>query len=495
MPFSTLLQQLHGLSIEEREAARETMGERVHYPSGWEIDHDSTKLHRPYGEDGNWQLRLSVHIDRGPAVKELITKLLERVQQREFRADAYAVQVDVQWTVEELLQEVSTLPVPEIKMRASLYTRSPEHQRGPSLEHSLEAEFLTRELTVSAMREYRALLPGIVQELQPQQAVLSLTPADVIGCHKWLKTLGWGKGKIKKALEPQLVPHLRISADGTVSTPLEEVIQLAIPTEAVESLAQTLGKSLLVQPTTETSGIVAYRKYFSRYEEGLPALQIIARQLEKFQPTVLLNQPLITEDEARVSLDQEIKEVCEEYAKPGLTDWKWAESMLRRLVDDHFSFEARKALFDAEEAERLALFAKAGYTYQPTVVIPSSGDEWWLNVPHMRRAHQLLEYFLWSFRKDPGTSVEKFREFFINRPQSVSIRGTSKWRAEISQRIFLPKHSQLWGVKVQPLDGDDNEVVLDGFSNVHFWIRAAVESPELVDLQDWLCNELGVKFQ
>lgn len=459
----------------------------VAYPPGWE-DCKTEIYGATWRGPAEYNLQLSGSVKKPLGeVAPLLTALLNQARGLHFAPGAFYVNADVQWSVENFVQESGLADLMEVRLSSSFYACDPTKVRigfvGKT--HGLEVELKAKSLKVSAKGDYCTLIPRIIAEIKPQFATIRLSHADaqrllgkLKGLRKWL---------MKRALQPEKRNYMALQMGGGISFNENEEIEVMVAASALPEYAEAIGKPLINQVTGEQTFVVNLTKEFLWKQRVLPTLHTLIRIIDHLEPSTLFGHPLLTVTDAKVLLEQEISTVTRYYENLSYTP-KFCGSLVKTLAREHFGDDVLAPFDSLQVSEYLAFLQARGFMYEPRT-------EQDFHQPHLLKEKYLLCFFLQSYKNNPRDSVEQFRKWYVNSAPNLSITGETESDASRLAELSLPTQPLLTGFSVSErvMHGGD-EVSIKHFSNKEnrFLVCTPLESCQLLDLQDYACQIMGV---
>ncbi len=482
-----------------RDTGTDMANERVIYPSDWR--NAKTEVRGSYRkndkEDSAFDLNLSAYSKRDiSATAPLLTELMKRVQGLPFEQKTFETETGVYWPGGAFAQESNLGDLTEVRVRSSFHVCDPTKVRigFPGRTHEISFELEGKTLQISATGDYSALLPKVIAELKPQFTTIRISSKDA---ERWLsKTKGWRKKLLEKALRPQARNYIGLSMGGGISLDQKNEIELMIATSALPHCAEAIGKPLINEVIGQQSFVVNLTKTFLRKSSVLPALQKTLQITGGLNTQTLFEHPLLTTAQAKEMLDKEIDLVNRSYKDMflfGMNTHIVRRPVELRLVREHFGDEVIEPFDSMSPKDYLEFLKSHGFDYNNEL------DEK-KEYPHMLKERYLFQFFTQSYAKDPGKSVEKYRQSSVNASPKVEVTGKAR-RVDASRvsKLVLPTKSILMGFAIKPEDGSQqgyNEISISRllpYTDIHFWIRLSLDSScKLLDLQEEVCKKWGV---
>ena len=378
----------------------------------------------------------------------------------------------------------------------------------------LDAKLEGNNLKISAEGEYSALLPRLINEINPESATIRLSKDDA---QRWIKKVSWLKRPaLKMLLRPEKKTFV-VFQGGGISFGEVDIIEVDIPVFLLPACAEAIGKPLINEGNAKGSFIVNLTKVFSQRNQILPALQNVVRALGEFETRTLFNYSLLTTSRAKRMLEKEIGLLDRVFQENRFSlersYWQWLP-LVRRLAREYFGersdvitlidkplpgFEKKAKTGDlmwwekTSPAEYLAFLRGFGFEY-----IGHLKEE--DLVGYMLKEVYLFEFFRQSYAENPDRSVEKFRQWYVNPAPTINIAGDMEADASVISKISLPSQAFLSGLSIwQERDQGDSRLSIWDSSReeTRLEIGAPLGPSEsiLLDLQNDICEKMGIIFQ
>ena len=234
---------------------------------------------------------------------------------------------------------------------------------------------------------------------------------------------------------------------------------------------------------------------------------------------IIYGHPMVTNMDARRMLDEEIELIDRGYKERflfGINAHTIRGRLVKRLAIEHFGEEVVNN-FDKLEVNDYITFLKArGYVEPRAEDVEDEEDRKFYaklradgkiediafsaKPDYQQKERHLLEFFKQSYAQDPKDSVQMLRKHYQNEPPKMTISATSRKDASILRRLKLPSRSKLceFGIEENLGAKHQNSISITriGFSDeeIHFSLKTSVYSPTLLQLQEYACNQMGIRF-
>lgn len=457
-------------------------------------------------------------------VQPTLDGLFSRAKSVRLHKGTAKVKYKVLWTPESFQEErrLEGLFFDEVKVESTAYNYDSTQNRlvTQCQGHIIEATTKGNRMTLNAKGEYRRELRGIIERYGPQFANLNLSKDDA---ERLLRVISRCSNSelLKRVLRPEKRKVLSISQDTGISFGEREVIEITIQTRDLPKYEEAIGKPLI--DSNKESRVTKLVKIYGLGAilrgERLSDLQSIAREIPNMDLGIIYGHPMVTNIDARRMLDEEIELIDRGYKEMflfGPNAHMIRGGIVKRLAIEHFGEEVVNN-FDKLEVNDYINFLKArGYVEPRAEDVEDEEDrEFYARLrakgeienrafsaepDYQQKERHLLEFFKQSYAQDPKDSIQGLRKHYQNEPPKVTISATSRKDASRLSRLKLPSRSKLCEFGIEEHLGAEHQnslsITRSGFSDegIHFYLRTSVDSPTLLELQEYACSQIGVRF-
>jgi len=411
--------------------------------------------------------RIFMHLDvktEAEKALNLVREFLEKSQKLRLEEDIYTINHKVIWELKEFLEveELGDISSGDIEIKSYSSSRDPSKSRGNDTVNSLcaYAKSNSRELEI-----------------------------DLGGNHR----------NIYKEWANLLNPWLIFRAGG--SFPIPAFLFKHIPTN--------LGRPLL-GIGEKNNGDITLVKFYKpeNWNNSLIHMKEIAGALKKADLGVAYGEVTISESLARSFLEKEIEEATHYYNNLEERERLYAipvtsisHTLVRYTKWGNVKGYA-KALFGEEiysnieelNVNEYVKFLEAEKYKEEEIPDTLTKDN------HIKQKH-LLELVKQFHSEEPDKLIEWYRSYYVNKPPSIEVIGKSgDIDGSRSAKLELPDNCTLtnFGIyKGQDGKWNHNALGIDVKENnrTDFWLITNVHNPELIELQEYFCKELGISFK
>ncbi len=415
------------------------------------------------------------------------------------------------WTPEEFQDEIKlkSLFFNEITLKSRAYSCDPTKVRIGMWKQSHEIEATTKAniMKLKADGNYRKQLERLVKELNIQYAKVNLSREDAERLLRANKNKPIGKyfvRELERILQPKKRQTIVFSFPGIVNFDEQDIIELSIGTKYLPQCEEDIGKSLVDVPAKQESRVTEFIKYYwlrgLLRGERLSDLQVLARDITQMDLGIMYNHPVLTNEDARKLLEKETEIISNGYTNElfglGINSHLWMGGVVKNLASDHFGAEIIERFDKTSKEEGIKILISLGY-------IPS-GD--FNGLDYIAKERHLLECFKQSYAKSPRDSIQNFRNCYKNHEPEMEI-FTEEIKKDVTglRRARLPSRAKLNSL------GISKKIGLGKQGNLHwndlclsrtlpscdksrFYLRASLDSPILLELQENVCREIGIRF-
>jgi len=480
------------------------------------------------GVDGQPPDRYLSMVTKVSTLRQELHPFLSRVNQKitDLVLNPYEANVTygVSWQRKEDFQEddLSGLMGEEAKFEVRFWTHAIDtgriHLGYPrETRHEFRANMESNTLTLKAEGAYRTTLDRLLEELQPRTVTLNLTQDDAERLKRGLERTTLGKVLFRiyfnKALSRQPDIYGWLSSGGR-SFP--QKIEFSIPFKFLPAVEKLIAKPVS-GPRQETEGrIVSVEKKFSKKEirKGVhfEVLKKIARVGGKAELGILFDHPLITNNQARELLEEELKkiedyfdeykhvfskgmngaEMFEEAQRLSSIRGQAIEWLTRENISNKFFEEINRLKLDPS----LVKLKGKGYKAQERPDFISVH-----NVREVKQWH-LLQFIKQLYESSSNDLVERYRERYVNSKSFSHLSAEVKSDAAASGKLSLPARARLHALEIKGTDtntsGWSNKIRIDGdlwgSDSYLLFLDTKLNSPDLLGLQEWFLRELSIRF-
>jgi len=417
------------------------------------------------------------------------------------------------WTPEAFQGErnITGLYFDDVTVDSSLYTVDPTKLRlgiyGNS--HKIDMHANQNKMSLTATGKYLSQLEDLGKSFGFQFAKLNIASDDA---EKLLEAYRSDDNLIKyfgknfeKKLQPKQMSTMSISLGSGMFFGSKDVIELAVPVKSLWKYVEVLEKSLYGAQTEDETHVVELTKNYGFFDilKGniLSDLRKFAAEVPAIDLDILYDKPMLTDEQAKILLDNEIKIISDYYKVPSflILDnndlWK---NQVKRLAREHFGDNTLKVFDNLTAKQYLDFLEDEGYKYPESLRDDSD------NMNNISKEMHLFEYFKQSYAEDTRESIQKLKEYYKNsRPQMyISAKSRDNDASKI-KKIKFPRKARLFSFDIlehmnsaTPYSNDLSiSRILVGSSDIHFSSRVSLDSPDLLQLQDYACKEIGIAFK
>ena len=458
-------------------------------------------------EDSSDHIVVSAACERPLSDMQLILdKFLLKARELKFKKGVAAAGYDVFWETKAFMAEnaLSGLFDGKVALHSVAYTRDASKGR---LEENCQTHDITAVLSQGSMvftarGSYNSHLSKLISIIAPQHAALSLSKQDLDRVSNKIAA-GFG-GKYDANLfakQMRRVPKMHpINPYGSfVELDFKDAFEAVVRTKDIPIYEEFVGKALLGVSEKQDSRITELHRTYGIMEliggKRLSDLQALARDIPAMELGVFYNHPLLTNKDAQNLLESDMNKLSEALSDPrAYASNPNFRQALRTLAVEHFGADIAKEPCSMAIAEYVE-FLK-GFGYEPSQS-SYAGLECMANDKH------LLECLKQSLAKDPRDSVKRYREIYQNTLPELHIFAANTQDASKSRKLKLPSQAKLYSFDVGGYKDNKsscfNDLILRRMSPfdkfVQFGLRTRIDSPILLPLQDYVCEEMGIKFK
>ncbi|MCK4808031.1 MAG: hypothetical protein KAS90_00250 [Candidatus Aenigmarchaeota archaeon] len=417
------------------------------------------------------------------------------------------------WTPEAFQGErnITGLYFDDVTVDSRLYTVDPTKSRlgiyGDS--HKIDMHANQNKMSLTATGKYLSQLEDLGKSFGFQFAKLNIAPEDAEKLLEAYKSdnnlIKYFRTDFEKKLQPKQMSTMSISLGLDMSFGTKEVIELVVPVKYLWKYVEVLEKSLYGAQLEDETHVVELTKNYGFFDilksNILSDLKTFAVEVPAIDLDILYDKPMLIDEQAKILLDNEIKIISDYYNFPSflILDnndlWK---NHVKRLAREHFGDNTLKD-FDNFSAEQYLNFLEdEGYKYPESLRDDSD------NMNNISKERHLFEFFKQSYAEDARESIQKLKEYYKNsRPQMyISAKSRDNDASKI-KKIKLPRKARLFSFDISehmsratPYSNNFSiSRILVGSSDIHFSSRVSLDSPDLLQLQDYACKEIGIAFK
>lgn len=231
--------------------------------------------------------------------------------------------------------------------------------------------------------------------------------------------------------------------------------------------------------------------------QRLSDLKYLARAIPEMHLGIVYNNPVLTLGQARELLDKEVEIISKGYETIfglGLNSHMWRGGVVKRLARDQCGDEIVDKFDEIGVNDYIDYLKSKGYEQEESYRDPD----------YIRKERHLLAFFKQGYSKNPNTAVENFRKWYTNNEPKLEIFSIAR-NVDASKigKIKLPPKSRLFSFGITEHMHEatpySNDLSIDrttpSSDSVHFWSRTSLDSPILLPLQEYACNEVGISFR
>ena len=278
--------------------------------------------------------------------------------------------------------------------------------------------------------------------------------------------------------------------------------------KALPRLSNAIGRQLFNREDTDETFIVTFSKKCRTCDEVLFDLKRIANITKDVRPEELFGIPLITEEEAKKLLNEEVQQVVESYKLIGgniFNGYFGANShilrgnLLKRLATELFGGDIVENLENMNPSEYILFLNRLGYRTKSLEV----SDYPYSDYPYpdyLIKQQHLLSFFCQSYEKTQYHLIQKFRKMYQNRPPKMVITGeTEDIDFSNFKKMSLPDQASVSALLFhEPYNtGSDALSVVNAEHDTTYLYSRMSHVPNNTnfrELQTIACREVGIKF-
>ncbi len=495
---------------QKESAIRQMVQERVQLPE--HLKKTKVECINPdmMGEIGHYVQIVGILNQPASATQHLLEKSLEAAQLIGIEPGIADFTIGYHWTPEAFRQKTrvgrSFFDHVNIEARAFICDPSKLVMQGHGQTSAFHAWLSAFKLHLQATGEHQHVLADIREQVQTRYAILHLLPEDRKKLQHQIHEGNWGKYIPRfhaSTTEPVTVSFQEPSATRASGYSMRQIRmeKMQAPTRLLKRLEQALGKPLMEDAPMDQSHVAEFVKIYGA--GGLMAgrrlkdLQYIVDVLATQEQHNTYGVPLITAEEAKEKLEQEL-ETLQELYQFAFLEMRSAQSqrrrILQRLVRERFGREVLAALEYEPLGQYVRRLEQQGY-HPPEKTIPKH--------PIIQNETNLLDFLLQAYDENPEPSVEAYRQHYVNENPSLDITA-APLEGDLAKlyKLSPPEHAQPYSFEIsrsiQVHDRDDNHLSLirtnSSSPKLKFRLCTTVANPYLLRIQEAACAELGISI-
>lgn len=427
--------------------------------------------------------------------------MLSQVQDAHLPSGAFTLSTDFVLPSENFLTAKTLGGLSKLSLSGDFHAVDPTKTRigYQGTTHELKAIWENDTLTVSAHGEYSSLLPELIKNIKPECLTVLLSKEDA---ERWIRNSNIvARWVLRRLLKPQPKMAFDLPFGGGPSMRNVEVIEINLGPAMFSQCEKAIGKSLINKVDGEPSSVIQVVKKLPQGQFVLPTLQAIAKKITELKTSTAFDAPVLSPMQAKTLLDKEIDLVgqsCEGGLKGllgfGPNTHRIRGPLVKMLAREHFGKEILPDDDDLEAGDYLRLLQEKQLA--PKDALENAGEAWDTSVYEGR----LFQCFRRSYIENPRTSIERFREWYVNKRPELDITGEACLDASLASGLALPAGSILnrCDIKDKTESLEDDQLVVGGYHSErsHLYIRVNIAGgSKLIDLQTWACGQMGVSFR
>lgn len=487
--------------------------QRVVFPnSAQRAEVEAKNLNFRREEAPDYYLRLSAYY---ALPQEELTAILQEALGRgkslKLPSGHYDARLKQAWTPQDFNAEAGLPSFWHSKTSVTSYasTISPDNVRmlgANQSTHRAEVELERNIMTIEAEGEYRRHLRNIAGALEPQIATVRLSKEDAERVMELSQQNAVGRllaGQLRKQLEPQERTSLRIGIGTGVSFDTQDVIELNLRTGQVLYLEGQLHKDLFRPAKDQESQVVKLSKVYSLVgilrNRRFGDMKRVAGMLEEiaFSPN---GNYAVSEEQAKALLDKELQMLQDFYGDDirymfalGGNMHIFRGNVVKRLARELLGEEVVEPLQELGVDEYVNFLASKGYN-------PGQFETGRILPPYSVKERHLLEFYQQVYQQDPSKAAALYRRGYLNTRPSVTIDADIRDDGSKIQRLDVASKARIFSFEVkQPIRSSGNNdfsfgTITPNSEDAHFWARTRLSGSELLPLQEWACDKVGITF-
>ncbi len=423
-----------------------------------------------------------------------------------FHRGTARAEYNVSWHLGDFqeVKSLASLYSGEVGIISRIHTVDPQKvlsQNRPK-RHNFMATTTQSKLSLKADGLYRAEFLGIADMVNADQALLHLSEHDVKDLEDGALFTAFEEAAQKLAAKAGRQFRL-ISAESDGSNvpnaAVGRIANIYIPRRHVEMVSRALGTKPMVNADEgQTTRVEEFVKKYGLRQfwkgERVTDLKRLAETVPRLNFGLLYDHPLITYGQAKDLLGNEISMISGAY-----------DNRLQLGADPedarrHALFTLARELL-GPDALAMALMPASDYArflqsmgYEAAAVREESGD--------LAKERHLLEFLRQSFHSNPGKLAMAYRELYKNKGPEMAIYGKRMADASLIRWLHLPEGSKLnyFGIEENagsecPYENSFMMGIDHQLGRIHFSFTTSIDSPRLLPLQEYACEEIGIEFK
>lgn len=487
------MKEMHGKELRE---IKELIRNRIKYPDNFEDPEAKISWH---DADEQRKAGYGVMMHAFPKISSnkifpLLATLFAESRKKRFEKETYVVKTNMIWDADQFSGEINLEDTTRVTVRSSFYEKDPTKVRigFQGKLHSFEAKMNDRAITLTAKGDYKSLFAAILKEIKPQTADIRISPADARILLE--KTSGWRQKGLRHLLKPQKKQFLALDMiSGSPTFKSEEVIDITVPVSYISIISNAIGKELLKNESSDETCVLNLNKQYFLRRSILPDLQKILNILSGFKPALMIDQILLTAEQAKTLLNLEIDHISKSYELfmyLGPNTHMMRGKMVRQLAEDQFGDRINEPFEQMGPDKYLEFLKTKGFEYKGELDNAREPE-------YILKERYLLQFFKQSYLKNPDRAIANYQNWYTNKPSKISIEGEIKSDASRISKLRLPSYAMFSGFELKEAGyGNTNGISISKFdeTRISFHMNISAVSHPLLDLQEIACDTLGVKF-
>ncbi|HLC70793.1 MAG TPA: hypothetical protein VJI32_02235 [Candidatus Nanoarchaeia archaeon] len=258
--------------------------------------------------------------------------------------------------------------------------------------------------------------------------------------------------------------------------------------------------SLMTWPKGGSYGTAACRKWYGPLGllqgKRLSDLQSLARIIPGIDLGFIPGTPGMTLDQAKEAAYNHLKLFGQAYRyalQHGVNTPSWrAVTFTRFAGGSSLSRDFTDNLEKMSTTDYVGFLASCGYKVQESF----QGER-------KEKEKYLLAFLKQQSEQDRDELAQQTVERYINKKPEFEILATGKVDASALGRLVLPPKAKLYSFTIAERlaktrsDGNDLDIgrTKPGDNSIHFQSRTSIDNPILLELQEYVCERMGVKFK
>lgn len=511
--FSAFTKDLSGIAEARPRDLEDIANQRVIFPGNAEraeVEAKNLNYHREEAPD--YYLRLSAYYSLPQEELESILKeALGRGKGLKLPKGQYETRLKEAWTPQDFEGESGLPSFWHSKTSVTAYASTINSDNVRMLganqsTHRAEVELERNIMIIEAKGEYRRHLRDIAGALDPQIATVRLSKEDAERVMELSQQNAIGRllaGQLRKQLEPQKRTSISIGVGIGVSFNEQDIIELNLRVGQIPYIERQLQKDLYRPAEDQESHVVKLSKAYSlvgilknrRFED----MKRVAGILEgiAFSPN---GNFAVSKEQAKALLDKELGMLQDFYGDDikymfalGGNMHIFRGNVVKFLARELLGGEVIEPLQELEVDEYANFLASKGYE-------PGKFETGRLLPPYSVKERHLLEFYKQVYQQDPNKAVELYRRGYLNRRPLITIDADVREDGSKIQRLDIASRARIFSFEVkQPIRSSGNNdfsfvKITPNSDDAHLWVRTRLSGSELMPLQEWACDKVGITF-